>query len=232
MVRAINNNPIGPTNVDVVQLIRLKYWTGSVENEIRLCDASSDLDINVGAGLETWIGSGLLISISAVDESSDLDESGVDLAFDGVDQSIISIILNNHFRGREVEVWRVWLEPSTGKQQTTPSVATPILMFKGFQNETYQIGESFTDNPDAVAVSTRIVGSISRVADQREVRSNMMSHNEMIENAGLTDGDTFFQNVPRIDGVEIFWGRKGESTRWGLNDGYEPSGVPPWVPNG
>lgn len=213
MVRVLNDNPVGLTSKDVVHLIRLKYWDGGAEQEIRLCDAVEDLSIDVGSGLETWTGSGLLLSISPVTESPDLDEPGVDISLDGVDTAIISIILGNDFRGRQVEIWRVWLEQLTGKQATGPS-ATPLLIFDGLQNQPYRIAESFDDfGVSTVSVSTRAVGSVSTTSYNRSIATNPTSLNEMLERAGLTTGDTFMQNVAALENLEIFWGRdKNEST--------------------
>ncbi len=206
MARSVNDNPIGPLSTNVVHLIRLKYWDGAAEQEVRLTDAVDDLSIDVGGGAETWTGSGLLLSISPVSESGDLDEPGVDIALDGVDTSIISIILGNDFRGRQVEIWRVWLEHLTGKQATSPT-ATPLLIFDGLQNAPYKFSETFSDDVSSVSVSTRAVGSISTIGYNRAISTNPTSHNEMLERAGLTTDDTFFQNVSALENAEIFWGR-------------------------
>lgn len=230
-MRTLNNNPTGTDSINVAHLIRLKYWDGGAEQEIRLTDAvdTLDIDLNTGNNVETWQGTGLLFSIAMVEESSDLDAPGVDIVFDGVDQSIISIIMNNDFRGREAEVWRVWLDPALGTQVAT---ANPVQLFSGLQNEAYTITESFNiDDPNAVVVGTRLVGSISRVSDQSNVLSSTISHNEMNERAGLATGDTFFQNIPVIDGVEIFWGRKGPLTPYYARPA-DRSGGSPSLPGG
>lgn len=207
-MREVNDNLIDPVSRNVVHLIRLKYWDGGAEQEIRLCDAVDDLDIDVNppSTVETWTGSGVLLSISSVSESGDLDEPGVDITLDGVDTAIISIILGNDFRGRQVEIWRVWLEHLTGKQATTPQ-AKPLLIFDGFQNAPYKFSETFTDDVSSVSVSTRVVGSVSAIGYNRSIASNPTSHNEMLERAGLSTGDTFFQNVAALENKEIYWGR-------------------------
>lgn len=205
MPRDVAGNELGPTPKDVVHLIRIKYWDGALEQEVRLTDAISDLSIDVGSGAETWTGTGLLLSIGAVDESADLDAPGIDIAFDGVNQSIISVIANNQFRGRAITIWRVWLDPATGLIKS-PGTG-PVQIFDGYQNEPYSISESFTEQPDVVAVSTRAVGAISRITKLRSVKTNLTSHREMLEAAGLSFSDTFFQHVPGLEGKEIYWGR-------------------------
>lgn len=204
MARTTGTNPISDTNAEVVHLVRLKYWTGAAENEVRLASSVSDLDIDVGqgAGTETWQGSGLLLSVGSTDESTDLDTPGFDLTLDGVDQTIISIIMQNDFRGRKAECWRAWINRTTGAV-----VDTPIMLFDGYQNDPYTVSESMTEEPDAVSVGTRIVSRLTKLSHVRPIKSQTTSYNEMLERAGLSTGDTFFQNVPAIMDREVYWGR-------------------------
>ncbi len=209
MERELKDNPVGLDAVHIEHLARIFYWDGGNEQEIRLTSAVTDLSIDVGdgAGPETWTGSGIFMSVSGVDESVDLDAPGMDIIFDGVDTTISAIIMGNDFRGRQITIWRVWIDPTTGLIKS-PGTG-PIQLFDGFQDEGYIIGETLTDNPDLVSVSTRAVGLMSRVVDESLVKTNVTSHNEMLERAGLSTGDTAMQNVVAIAGVEIFWGRKG-----------------------
>lgn len=213
--RDLNDNYVGPEAREVVHLVELAYWDGATEQIVRLTDASQDLDLSVdgGATTPTWVGTGVFISIGDVDESSDLDAPGVDIVFDGVNQSIISVIANNQFRGRPIKLWRVWLDSETGEMAGPGVDPQPLAIFDGFQNEAYQIGESFTEEPEAVRVSTRAVGAISRLGKIRGVKTNTVSHNEMLESAGVATGDTFFGNVPGLQGKEIYWGRDEPGSR-------------------
>lgn len=209
--RDIKGNPVGPAPKDVVHLIKLKYWDGATEQSVLLTDAVDDLTFDVGAGPETFQGTGLLLSIGTTSESSDLDAPGVDIVFDGVSQTIISVIANNQFRGRPVTVWRVWLDPDTG-EIASPGTG-PVMLFDGFQNEPYTISESFTEDPDAVSVSTRAVGSLVTTTRNRAVKSNPVSHNEMLESAGVATGDTFFRHVSSLQNKEVYWGRDEPDSR-------------------
>ena len=138
-----------------VYLLRLQYRTAAgASAEARLTNAPVDLDVEVesGLGVETWVG-GLMLNVAVVTESDDLDASGVDLTLDGVNQTIIAVLMDNHFRGQNATVYKGWFDPDAG----TLLGSYPLLMFRGLQNEAYNISETSTDLPDAVQVTTRVL---------------------------------------------------------------------------
>jgi hypothetical protein len=187
-----------------VYLLRLSYWDGAVQQEVRLTDATVNISANVGGGPETWQGTGLLMNVAAVTEGSDLNIGGVQLTFDGVNQSIISIIMSNQFRNQPVEVYKAWFNPTTGV-----IVGSPLKLFVGYQNEPYSIGETSTDNPDAVSVTTKIISRVTKTTAENVVLSNVDSHYGYIQRSPLTDtAAEFFYFTPSIVGIDVHWGGK------------------------
>ena len=185
-----------------IYLLRISYWDGT-DQEVLLTDAPIDVSVQVGASPETWTGTGLLMSVANVSEGSDLDVSGIDITFDGVDQTIIAILMNNQFRGQPIEVWKAWFDAGSGAV-----IGSPLLLFKGYQNEAYTIGESSTDNPDAVSVSTRATSRMSRVTAENVVLTNPVSHLNMLVRGGLTDTTAnFWAIVPTIINKDVYWGK-------------------------
>lgn len=200
-------------NSTVVNLIKLYYWDGDSEESVSLCDAAHDIDVDVGAGVETFIGSGLALSVSSIEESTDFAGMGVDVSLDGVDQSIITIVLSNQMRGRPMKIWKAWFNDSTGA-----IIGSPLLVFDGLQNEPYTITSSQNvDEPGTVTVGTRAITKLTRINFLRAVYSNVKSHNDMIERDGGTTGDTFFHNVHKLNNRKIQWGSK--STYLGYTGG-------------
>jgi hypothetical protein len=189
----------------VIDFVRAYYWTGSVESNIKLCTAAHDIDINIGS-VETFVGTGILLTMSEVEETGDYDAVGVTITFDGVDQSVVALIMQNQFIGRKIEMWRAWFDDDTGL-----IIGTPLKLFDGVQNDPYTIvsSQEFSD-VGASTVSTRAVTKLTRVQYRSNVQSNESSHNEMIKRAGGTTGDTFFQNVPSLNSRSIDWG--GQAT--------------------
>jgi hypothetical protein len=203
--------------------VRLNYWNVTTQ-EVRFTNAPVDLsiEVDVGNGLETWTGSGLVVNVSAVSEGSDLDVSGVDITFDGVNQTVIAIIMNNHFRHQPIEVYKAWYDPDAGTIE-----GTPVLYFKGYQMDAYSIGETSTDNPDAVSVSTRGTNLLTRTTAENTVMTNPQSHLNMLNRGGVMDTTAnFFIHIPTILDLDVYWGEEKVNNR--SNSPYDPRNWPGW----
>lgn len=204
-----------------VYLVRMTYWDGTPPPvEVLFTDAPIDLDVDVGSGVETWVGTGLMMNVSDVTEGADMDEGGIDIAFDGVNQTVIAILMQNQFRGRPIEVYKAWFDEDTGAV-----VGTAALLFQGYQLDQYSIGETSTDLPDAVSVATRATNRLTKLRNENVVLSNPQSHLNYTERAGLSDTTAnFWIYVPEIAGLDITWGgptATGQRTRGRTWQGYE-----------
>jgi hypothetical protein len=196
--------------------MRINYWDGAVQQEVRLTDAPVDLSVDVGGGTETWAGTGLLMHVSRVIEGDDMDATGVDITFDGVDQTVIAILMSNQFRGQPIEVYKVWYNEATGAV-----IGTPLTLFIGYQNDPYTIGETSTDNPDAVSVTTRGINRLTKVTAENVTLSNPYSHLGYLNRGGVADTTaSFWIMVPEIMGLDINWGGP-------TPDGQKTRGNPP-----
>lgn len=191
----------------VVDFLEATYWTGAVESTIRICTASQDIEITIDATPTTFTGAGIMLSMSEVEETGDYDATGVSITLDGVDQSIVAILMQNQFIGRSITVWRAWFDDDTGL-----IIGSPLKMFDGVQNDPYTVSSSQAyGEVGGATVTTRAVTKLTRVQYRSNVQSNVVSHNEMILRAGGTTGDTFFQNVKRLRDRSVDWG--GSPTR-------------------
>jgi hypothetical protein len=186
-----------------VYLVRMSYWDGAAQQEALFTDAPVDLSVDIGAGAETWVGTGLMTNVSDVTDGADMDEGGIDISFDGVNQTVIAILMQNQFRGQPVEIYKAWFNESDG------SVAgTPALIFKGYQLDAYSIGETSTDNPDAVSVTTRATNRLTKLRNENLTLTNPQSHLNYLQRAGLADTTAnFWTLVPEIIGTEQYWGK-------------------------
>lgn len=82
-------------------------------------------------------------------------------------------------------------------------VLDPIIVFKGFMNESFQIEEERDDQGNdigTVTISTRLTSRMAVMAKVRGIRTNLESHQ------ALFPGDTFFKFVPTLQGKKIKWG--------------------------
>lgn len=176
----------------IVYLIQLESSGGTT----RLTTAPVDIAWDA----QTWEGIGGLLAFGGVEEGPEASASGVELSLSGVDQTIISVLLNNNVRGREVRIWLAHLL-DTGLIQPDP-----LEIFRGFQNAEYNISETRDpEQPGTIIVRTRVQSRLSVLGSPTAVRTNEVSHNDMLERAGLTTGDTFFRNVSTLAGSDLNW---------------------------
>lgn len=172
---------------------------------LRLTTAPQDVSWNA----QTWTGIGGVLRFGAPVESMELRGQAVELTLDGVDQTFIATVLNNHVRGREVVIYFGHMDPSAGTV-----IATPLEVFRGFLNEPISITEQ--RSPDgregsSVEVKTRAVSRLADLQRPNAVRTNVHSHRDMLRRAGLVGGalgDQFFKFTAEIANRRIFWGTK------------------------
>jgi hypothetical protein len=207
-------------------LIRLGFRDLTGENELYINTSSQNFVTSGVSGIpdEEWLAVGVggtSLGLGAFSETNDFAAQALELSLDGVDQSIIAVLNNNFFRSQPIDIWRVWINPSTGQ------VAASILMFSGLQNDEYTISESRSGNNEDVqtcSVSTRVMSSIAYLQRANEILMNTDSHNAYLRRAGVTTRDDSFKNVTEIVGRDILWGGPGRSYKFlrkiSFRDGY------------
>lgn len=189
----------------IVYLIQLESSGGTV----RLTTAPLDMAWDG----QTWEGIGGALTFGGVEEGPEASAQGVELTLSGVDQTIIAVLLSNNMRGREVRIWLAHLADAG------TIVPDPLEIFRGFQNSEYTITDSRDpEQPGTVVVKTRVQSRLSVLGKPTPVRTNEVSHNDMLKRAALATGDTFFRNVGSIVGGDIRWGMP-----WPYHIGDNPS---------
>lgn len=173
----------------------------------RLCTAPQDVEWDS----QTWSGFGGHLAVGAVEETPDGSGNGVELTLSGVDQTIISVLMNNQVRGYTVQLWRAHINSSGAV------VSDPLDFGTYYQLQEYRITETRPkEGRGTCTVKTRVVPPHMARRGPRPVRCSYSSHNDMLARAGATTGDTFFQNLAGVVNREIFWGQDA------------PSKYPPW----
>jgi len=155
--------------------------------------------VDISWDSQTWSGIGGVLLFSVATESSDGRQSGVEIEISAVDQTVIAAILNNHFRGRSIKIWMGHID-SNGDV-----IADPVLLFGGFQNAGWRMAEMRDEEGGGgvASVSTRAVPRTAELSQSSGIKCNITSHQQYFS------GDTFFQNVPNIEGKAVHWGRSG-----------------------
>ena len=174
-----------------VALVHLAFDSGAV----RLWSGVGDL---VFSG-DTYTGAGTLGSVSLIEESSSLKATGVVLTLSGIDSSIITIALGEHYQGRTVQMWLGFLDTSYAL------IVDPLLMFQGRMDVM-----TITDHGATATIS---ITAESRAIDL-ERANKVLFYSDQSQQA-LFAGDKFFEFVPEMQEKVIVWGRAvlGEPTQ-------------------
>ena len=91
---------------------------------IRKTDKSFDIVDDIEGSSQTYNADGTLLGVGNVPESNAPIKNSIDIIFSGVDQSLISTVLNNDVLGIEVKVYRAVISG-------TSAIADPFLLFHG-----------------------------------------------------------------------------------------------------
>lgn len=136
-----------------------------------------------------WLGAGLLGQISPVEEGTELQMYGVNLALSGIPPEYISQALGSHYQGRAC---KLWLAPLDAGHQI---VADPVLVFHGrLDVMQIEIGET----------ATITVSAESRLTDWSRSQASRYTHEEQ---TALYPGDLGLQFVAKTAEMELKWGR-------------------------
>lgn len=146
------------------------------------CDADGD------AVEETYLGVGNLGSIEAIQEGATLQSYGVKLTLSGVDTSIITAALAEHYQGRDCKIWLILLDADHAL------VGDPVEVFSG-RMDTMEIIRGATAEV-TLAVESRLADwdrpRIRRYTDEDQQR--------------VYPGDLGLQFVNEMAEKELRWG--------------------------
>lgn len=211
MTRGLSSNVItelesGSTTVE--HLLALEYWDPGAETEDISYITTAPFDITYNSNTFSAVGlpSGdTALGIAPIQETSDMRAQGVEITLDAVDQSFVSTILQRDFRGRSIRIWKRFYSDDGG------SVIDTFLVWKGLQNDAYEVSHSNPTDNDEVATSTITTNSVSELArldKTKAVKTNVESHRDMLDRNNQAVTDTGFTTVSAIADKKIFWGRE------------------------
>lgn len=137
----------------------------------------------------TYLAGGHLLKSGAIQESSDVRVGTLNITLSGVDQSYISILLNQSTTNRQIKVYRAFLDSSQA------IIGDPLLTFDGRVSD-FKI-------KDARDSSTITLSSSSHWADFEKKAGRRTNNNSQ---QMFFDGDLGFEYAANIT-KDIKWGR-------------------------
>tara|TARA_B110000285_G_C14876783_1_gene491871 strand:+ start:215 stop:778 length:564 start_codon:yes stop_codon:yes gene_type:complete len=153
---------------------------------LRLWTGVGDKVINVQGADQTFTGTGSLLEIGGLDEVNDLSAKSVSLSLTGLNESVLSIALQEPYQRRKCRLY-------FGEQ----SVADVVEIFAGKMN-TMSINDEAESSTIVLDVESNLI-ELERSSNWRYTDENHQSR---------YSGDTFFSYVQTIQDQQVAWGRK------------------------
>ena len=201
MSRTLTSGMTAVTTADVVRpayFVRMVFDSGESPNVLNIWNGIGDL----AYGGNTYTGTGDLLSISQITETSDISATGINVTLTGVKTSFIAIAKDHEYQGRPLTV-------SLGAFDASGDlIADPVIVFSGFM-DTMTISESGAYSSIGISVENKLV-SFERTKVRRYT-----AEDQKIDHPT----DKGFEYVTAIVQKEIIWGRPTGSSQGGGGGG-------------
>lgn len=134
------------------------------------------------------------LTFDTVPETRELVDQSVRITLDGVDQTIITRILQENFLHRAATIHLAHF--SSGA-----IIADPEQVWAGVMSEGFRVRESSNRDGGTTRVETAIMSPLVLFRQTRGIRANVASH------SSVYSGDTFFRHLQAIAGKDLgVWG--------------------------
>mgnify|MGYP003669156022 CR=1 FL=1 len=197
MSRTLTSGMTAVTTADVVRpayFVRMVFDSGESPNVLNIWNGIGDL----AYGGNTYTGTGDLLSISQITETSDISATGINVTLTGVKTSFIAIAKDHEYQGRPLTV-------SLGAFDASGDlIADPVIVFSGFM-DTMTISESGANSTISIAVENKLI------AFERTKVRRYTAEDQKIDHPT----DKGFEFVTAIVQKEIIWGRPTPATGGG-----------------
>ena len=205
MSRTLTSGMLGVTTADIV---RPAYF-------VRMVFDSSVLNIwngigDLAFGGNTYTGTGDLLSISQITETSDIQATGINVSLTGIKTSFIAMAKDQDYQGRALTV-------SLGAFDASGSlIADPVIVFSGFM-DTMTISENGAYSTISISVENKLI------AFERSKVRRYTAEDQKIDHPT----DKGFEFVTAIVQKDIIWGRPTGASGGGQGTPGHGSGVNP-----
>ena len=147
---------------------------------------------NKTIGGNTYTGTGNLLQIEGLEETSDLSAQGTTLTLNGLDITIITYALTEDYQGRLAKIfWGV------------NGVSDVIEVFSGYM-DTMTIQDEGQSSTIQLTLESRLI-TLERPSNRRYTAK---SHAGVRAQKGLTGDDSFFDWVVQLQDKRVPWGRE------------------------
>lgn len=164
------------------------FYGAFVEHHVYLTNTGN----NILYGGNTYVGAGNLVTISAVEEGTELRSYDMNFSLTGIAPQYLVPVLKMRYQNNPVEL-------SLATLGSTGVTGTPVTIYRGrMQNATFTL---------AGGEATVSIETSSRLADWERPNGGRFTHN--YQKSYVDSTDRGFEYVNQIREIEILWGNRG-----------------------
>ena len=190
MSRSLSAEMLAVATADIVRpiyLVKAEFdSTPPEDRNLYLWSGFGDLTFNG----KNYLGVGNLLSISAVDESTDLTATGASIVLSGIQSPLLAIARDEDYQGRPITIYLGALD------DTGDLIASPTVLFSGFM-DVMTIAEAGETSTISVTAENKLI------AFDRSYVRRYTAEDQKID----YPNDMGFEFVAKIADQEIIWGR-------------------------
>ena len=202
MSRALSAEMLAVATADIVRpiyLVKAEFdSTPPEDRNLYLWSGFGDLTFNG----KNYLGVGNLLSISAVDESTDLTATGASIVLSGIQSPLLAIARDEDYQGRPITIYLGALD------DTGDLIASPTVLFSGFM-DVMTISEAGETSTISVTAENKLI------AFDRSYVRRYTAEDQKID----YPNDMGFEFVAKIADQEIIWGRASPASGQGSGSG-------------
>ena len=169
------------SEITPIALVELDFSGGAV----RMWTGQGDLAWDS----KTWTGTGTLLNIEPVQESTDIAAHGVQMQLNGVPSDLLSTILTEHYQGRSAVIYLAALNSSLAV------IADPFVLWSG-RMDVMQI-------QDSAETATITMNAENRLIDLERQRERRYTD---LDQQNFSPGDKGLQHVAAQLDRQLNWG--------------------------
>ena len=181
------NTAIKSTVVQPIFAIELEFSDGT----LRFWNGYGSITMTAGGSSKVFTGTGDLLSISPVEESSTLQMNGISVALTGIKSSLVSTALSAQYTNRDAALYM-------GLYNASGSVIADVYtLFKGKMDVL-----NITEQADTATITLNIESRL--VSFEQPLNRMLTLEDQQVDYSS----DLGFEFIPDLQDKEIIWGKK------------------------